>query len=151
MKNSEEKIKDGKLGDWLKEKAPNILDLAGDLLPDKGVLGVVKRLVDGDPDVSPQDKLEFEKLWMDYEVRMQEQVTRRWEADMSSDVKLAKLIRPSIMIALLLFFMVITVWDALTDGFMPRESFVDLLQVLMLTVFGAYFAGRTIEKTTNKK
>mgnify|MGYP000465828727 CR=1 FL=1 len=147
---SSEKIKDSKLGKWLSSKSPKILDIAGDLLPDQGVLGVIKRLVDGDPDLTAQDKLEFEKLKSQIEISRQENVTRRWEADMSSDVRLAKIIRPSIMIALLLFFMVITIWDAITDQFMPRDSFIDLLQVLMLTVFGAYFAGRTIEKTTKK-
>lgn len=145
------KIKDTKLGEWLKEKAPNILNTAGDLLPDQGVLGVIKRLVDGDPDITAQEKLEFEKLASEVEIARQENVTRRWEADMSSDVQLAKIIRPSIMIALLVFFIVLTVWDAVSVEFMPRENFIDLLQVLMLTVFGAYFAGRTIEKTTNKK
>ena len=145
------KIKQTAVGEWLKEKAPHLLDKVGDLLPDNGVLGVVKRLVDTDPDITPEQKMEFEKLKSQIEISRQENVTRRWEADMSSDVQIAKVIRPSIMIALLLFFMVITIWDAMADGFMPRESFVDLLQVLMLTVFGAYFAGRTIEKTTNKK
>jgi hypothetical protein len=95
--------------------------------------------------------MEFEKLKAQVEISRQENVTRRWEADMSSDVHIAKIIRPSIMIALLMFFMVITVWDAVTEEFMPRDSFVDLLQVLMLTVFGAYFAGRTIEKTSSNK
>ena len=146
-----EKIKETKLGEWLSSKSPKILDIAGDLLPDQGVLGVIKRLVDSDPEISPQDKLDFENLKSQIEISRQENVTRRWEADMSSDVKIAKVIRPSIMIALLLFFMVVTLWDALNEQFMPRDSFVDLLQVLMLTVFGAYFAGRTIEKTTNKK
>lgn len=145
------KIKDTKLGEWLKEKAPNILNTAGDLLPDQGVLGVIKRLVDGDPDITAQEKLEFEKLASEVEIARQENVTRRWEADMSSDVQLAKIIRPSIMIALLVFFIVLTIWDAVSVEFMPRENFIDLLQVLMLTVFGAYFAGRTIEKTSNKK
>ena len=145
------KIKDTKLGEWLKEKAPNILNTAGELLPDQGVLGVIKRLVDGDPDITAQEKLEFEKLASEVEIARQENVTRRWEADMSRDVQLAKIIRPSIMIALLVFFIVLTVWDAVSIEFMPRENFIDLLQVLMLTVFGAYFAGRTIEKTTNKK
>jgi hypothetical protein len=145
------KIKQTAVGEWLKEKAPHLLDKVGDLLPDNGVLGVVKRLVDTDPDITPEQKMEFEKLQSQIEIARQENVTRRWEADMSSDVQIAKVIRPSIMIALLLFFMVITVWDAMTDGFMPRESFVDLLQVLMLTVFGAYFAGRTIEKTSSNK
>lgn len=146
------KSEESKLKSWLKEKAPKVLDIAGDVLPDQGILGIVKRLVDSDPDISAQDKLEFEKLASQVEIARQEAVTRRWEADMSSDVQLAKLIRPSIMIALLVFFMAVTIWDAVSEEFLPRENFIDLLQVLMLTVFGAYFAGRTIEKTsTNKK
>jgi hypothetical protein len=147
---SEQKIRDTKVGAWLKDRAPILLDSVGDLLPDQGVLGVIKRLVDSDPDISPQDKLEFEKLKSQVEISRQENVTRRWEADMSSDVQIAKVIRPSIMIALLLFFMVVTVWDAVSSDFMPRENFIDLLQILMLTVFGAYFAGRTVEKTVKK-
>lgn len=142
------KVKDTKLGDWLAEKAPKVLDLTGQLLPDQGVLGVIKRLVDGDPDIRPEDKLEFEKLKSQIEISRQENVTRRWEADMGSDVQLAKLIRPSIMISLLVFFMTLTVWDGISDDFMPRENYIDLLEILMLTVFGAYFAGRTVEKTT---
>lgn len=142
-----EKIKDTRVGDWLKNKAPGILDVAGDLLPDAGVLGVVKRLVNSDPDLSPEDKLEYEKVQGELEATRQKEVTKRWEADMSSDVHLAKVIRPAVMIALLIFFMSITLWDAISENFMPRDSFIDLLQVLMLTVFGAYFAGRTIEKT----
>lgn len=145
------RIRDTKIGEWLSSKSPKVLDIVGDMLPDQGVLGIVKRLVDSDPDVSAQDKLEFEKLKTQVEIARQENVTRRWEADMSSDVQIAKVIRPSIMIALLLFFMVVTIWDAISSDFMPRENFIDLLQVLMLTVFGAYFAGRTIEKTTTSK
>ena len=146
MKQEENKLRDTKVGEWLSSKSPKILDIVGDLLPDQGVLGIVKRLVDTDPDITPQEKLEFEKLQTQVEIARQENVTRRWEADMSSDVQLAKVIRPSIMIVLLVFFMVITLWDAISSEFMPRENFIDLLQVLMLTVFGAYFAGRTIEK-----
>ena len=144
------KVKDTKVGEWLRERSPKILDTVGDLLPDQGVLGVIKRLVDSDPDITPQEKLEFEKLKSQVEISRQENVTRRWEADMSSDVQIAKVIRPSIMIALLLFFMVVTIWDAVSNDFMPRENFIDLLQILMLTVFGAYFAGRTVEKTVKK-
>lgn len=141
-----------KIGEWLKEKAPKIHNVVKDVLPDNGALGIIKRIIDTDPEISASDKLEFEKLASQVEIARQEAVTRRWEADMSSDVQIAKVIRPSIMIVLLLFFMVVTIWDAVSSEFMPRENFIDLLQVLMLTVFGAYFAGRTIEKTSiNKK
>lgn len=145
------KVKDTKLGEWLAEKSPKILDIVGDLLPDKGVTGIIKRLVDTDPEISTESKLEFEKLAAQTEQNAQNNVTKRWEADMSSDVTLAKVIRPSIMIALLLFFMVVTIWDAVSEQFLPRENFIDLLQILMLTVFGAYFAGRTVEKTSSNK
>ena len=139
---SEKKRKDTKVGQWLREKAPSVLDVVGDVLPDRGVLGVVKNLVDKDPTL---DSESF-KAVMDAEMRAQDNVTERWKADAQSDVKLAKLIRPSIMIALLTFFMVITIWDGVDPQFMPPENYINLLEILMLTVFGAYFAGRTVEK-----
>lgn len=139
---SEKKLKDTKVGQWLREKAPSVLDVVGDVLPDRGVLGVVKNLVDKDPTL---DSESF-KAVMDAEMRAQDNVTERWKADAQSDVKLAKLIRPSVMIVLLTFFMIITIWDGVDPQFMPPESYINLLEILMLTVFGAYFAGRTIEK-----
>ena len=145
--SEKKKLKDTAVGRWLRDKAPRVLDAVGEAMPDSGVLGVVKRLVDGEPDLSPEQKLEFDRIKHQQEMNAQDNVSRRWEADMSSDVKLAKMIRPSVMIALLVFFMVIMVWDGVDPQFMPPENYIDLLQVLMLTVFGAYFAGRTIEKT----
>jgi hypothetical protein len=108
---------------------------------------VVKNLVDKEPDVSMEDKLEFEKLKQQQEVEAQKQVTERWKADMGSDVKLAKLIRPITLIALMSMFMLTMIFDSLDNWpFNVKDSYIDLLQVLMLTAFGAYFAGRTIEK-----
>jgi hypothetical protein len=140
---SEKKLKDTKVGQWLREKAPSVLDVVGDVLPDRGVLGVVKNLVDKDPTL---DSESF-KAVMDAEMRAQDNVTERWKADAQSDVKLAKLIRPVMLIALCLFFMTLTVWDGVDPQFMPPENYINLLEILMLTVFGAYFAGRTVEKT----
>jgi len=151
MNEGNKKLKDTKVGEWLSDKAPKILDVAGDLLPDAGVLGIVKRLVDSDPEIPAQDKLEFERIRLQNEVNIQEQVTRRWEADMNSDVKIAKFIRPSIMIYLIVFFSVVTIWDSVSELFVVRDGYVDLLQYLLLTVLGAYFTGRTIEKSLTKK
>jgi hypothetical protein len=145
-----EKVKNTKLGDWLRDKAPKILDTTGDLLPDKGVLGVIKRLVDSDPDITPEQKMEFERLAAETEQVAQTNVTERWKADMDSDVKIAKVIRPSIMIYLIALFTVITIWDSVSESFIVKDNYVDLLQILLLTTAGAYFAGRTIEKTTRK-
>ena len=140
---NKKKIKDTKLGIWLKEKAPNVLGLVGDLLPDSGALGVVKNLLDKEPDVDPAEA----QAAIDAEVRFQENVTDRWKADMGSDVKLAKLIRPVTLIALMVMFMLTMVADSMEGWpFNVKDSYVDLLQILMMTAFGAYFAGRTIEK-----
>ena len=139
-----EKIKDTKLGAWLKEKAPGILDTVGDLLPNQGGLGIVKNLLDRDPDVSPEEA----KAIVDAEIAYQSNVTERWKADMESDVKIAKVIRPSMLIALVVVFIAIMFLDSLDNQpFNVKDSYVSLLEVLMLTVFGAYFAGRTVEKT----
>lgn len=143
MKNSEDKIKNTKLGAWLKGKAPKVLDVVGDLLPDQGALGVVKNLLDKEPGVDPAEA----KAMVDAEVQFQNNVTERWKADMGSDVKLAKLIRPITLIALMTMFMVTMVADSMDDWpFNVKDSYVSLLEILMLTAFGAYFAGRTIEK-----
>ena len=137
------KIKDTGLGKWLKSKAPNVLDVVGDLLPDQGGLGIVKNLIEKDPDVNTEEGVAA----VDAEIQFQNNVTERWKADMGSDVKLAKLIRPVTLIALMAMFMVTMVADSMDNWpFNVKDSYVDLLQILMLTAFGAYFAGRTIEK-----
>jgi hypothetical protein len=144
MKNSEEtKIKDTALGGWLKQKAPGILDTVGDLLPDQGALGIVKNLLDKEPGIDPAEA----KAKIDAEIAFQNNVTERWKADMGGDVKLAKIIRPATLIALMSMFMVTMVLDSLDNlPFNVKDSYVSLLEILMLTSFGAYFAGRTIEK-----
>tara|TARA_R100001460_G_scaffold91980_4_gene133873 strand:+ start:590 stop:1030 length:441 start_codon:yes stop_codon:yes gene_type:complete len=143
MKDSETKIKDTGLGKWLKSKAPNVLSVVGDLLPDQGGLGIVKNLIEKDPEVDTEEGTAA----VDAEIQFQNNVTERWKADMGSDVKLAKLIRPVTLIALMSMFMVTMVADSMDNwAFNVKDSYVDLLQILMLTAFGAYFAGRTIEK-----
>ena len=139
---SNKKLRDTKVGQWLREKAPSVLDVVGDVLPDRGVLGIVKNLVDKDPTL---DSESF-KAVMNAEVAAQQNVTDRWRSDMCADARLSKLIRPVMLIVLCLFYMVLTIWDGCDSSFEPPEKYINLLEVLMLTVFGAYFAGRTIEK-----
>lgn len=141
--SKKKKIKDTKLGSWLADKAPSVLGVVGDLLPDKGALGIVKNLIDKDPAV---DSEEAQRI-IDAEVKFQENVSSRWASDMGSDVKLAKLIRPLTLLALMTMFMLTMVFDSMdTLPFNVKDSYVSLLEILMLTAFGAYFAGRTIEK-----
>jgi hypothetical protein len=140
---NKKKIRDTALGAWLKTKAPKVLDTVGDLLPDSGALGVVKNLLDQEPDIDPAEA----KAKIDAEIAFQNNVTERWKSDMNSDIKLAKYIRPVTLIALMTMFMITMVLDSLDYlPFNVKESYVSLLEILMLTSFGAYFAGRTIEK-----
>ena len=112
-------------------------------MPDQGALGLVKNLIDKDPEVNTDEGVAM----VDAEIEFQKNVTERWKADMGSDVKLAKLIRPITLIALMSMFMITMIFDSLDNWpFNVKDSYIDLLQVLMLTAFGAYFAGRTIEK-----
>lgn len=144
MSEKKTKIRDTKLGGWLKDKAPTILDTVGDLLPDQGALGVVKNLLDKEPGVDPAEA----KAMVDAEIQFQNNVTERWKADMGSDVKLAKYIRPVTLICLMVMFMATMVADSMDAwAFNVKDSYVSLLEILMLTAFGAYFAGRTIEKS----
>ena len=144
MSKRETKIKATKLGGWLKGKAPKVLDIVGELLPDQGALGVVKNMLDKEPDIDPAEA----KAILDAEVQFQNNVSERWKADMSSDVKLAKYIRPVTLIVLMFMFMGTMVMDSLDNlPFNVKDSYVSLLEILMLTSFGAYFAGRTIEKS----
>ena len=92
-----QKIKDTNLGKWMADKAPAVLGVVGELLPDKGALGIVKNLLHKEPEVKNEDA----DAIVEAEIQYQDAVTRRWEADMGSDVKLAKLIRPVTLICLM--------------------------------------------------
>ena len=95
-------------------------------------------------------KKAIEEVMMEAESRAQEQVTRRWEADMKSDNWLSKNIRPLICIFLTAIFVVLSVFDGNIGDFVIQESYISIYQTLLITVYGAYFAGRSIEKIRKK-
>tara|TARA_R100000773_G_scaffold14618_1_gene13397 strand:+ start:2913 stop:3299 length:387 start_codon:yes stop_codon:yes gene_type:complete len=84
------------------------------------------------------------------EAQAQEQVTRRWEADMKSDNWLSKNIRPLVCIFLTSIFVILSVFDGNVGGFTIQENYIPIYQTLLITVYGAYFAGRSIEKIKKK-
>lgn len=140
---SAKKLKDTKLGAWLREKAPNVLDKVGDVLPDEGALGIVKNLISAD-----EKDAAYAEAMADAEREAQANVTARWQADMQSDERLAKLVRPLTLIVLLALYLGLAIADSIGGwNFEVKEQYIDLLQILSLTAFGAYFAGRSLEKT----
>jgi len=77
---------------------------------------------------------------------MQKQVTERWRLDMNSDSWLSKNIRPLVLIFLVVCTMLLIFIDAGKINFNVKDSYVDLLQLVLITVIGAYFGGRSLEK-----
>ncbi len=142
---SNKKFKDTKVGKFLKEKAPGILDQVGNVLPDQGVLGIIKTLKDKDETMLPQDKETAMALLNQETIEMQE-VTKRWTSDMNSDSWLSKHIRPLVLIFLVVSTVLLIFIDAGVISFEVKASWVDLLQLVLITVIGAYFGGRSLEK-----
>ena len=95
-------------------------------------------------------KQAMEEVLMQAESDAQEQVTRRWEADMKSDNWLSKNIRPLICIFLTAMFVIISIFDGNAGGFQIAPAYIPIYQTLLITVYGAYFAGRSIEKIRKK-
>ena len=118
--------------------------------------GVVKQVGDviDNLSTSKEERLEakrkMEEVLMQAESQAQEQVTRRWEADMKSDNWLSKNIRPLICIFLTAIFVVLSVFDGNIGEFVIQKSYIPIYQTLLITVYGAYFAGRSIEKIRKK-
>jgi len=116
---------------------------AADLV--KSVGGVIDDL-----HTSKEEKLEAEKqikdMIMGYEAEMQKQVTERWKLDMNSDSWLSKNIRPLVLVFLVVATVLLIFIDAGAINFKVEDKWTDLLQLVLITVIGAYFGGRSLEK-----
>jgi len=117
---------------------------AADLV--KGVGGVIDNL-----HTSKEEKLAAEQkikeLVSDYETKMEANITDRWKADMNSDSWLSKNVRPMILIFLVVSTVLMIFIDAGTIAFTVEQKWTDLLQLVLITVIGAYFGGRSFEKS----
>jgi len=91
-------------------------------------------------------ELKIKQLISDYEVEMEKNITSRWQADLKSDSWLSKNVRPVVLIFLIVCTMLLIFIDAGALNFEVKSSWVDLLQLVLITVIGAYFGGRSLEK-----
>ena len=116
---------------------------AADLV--KGVGGVIDN-----QHTSKEEKLaaeqKIQKLISDYETKMEANITDRWKSDMNSDSWLSKNVRPMVLIFLVVCTVLMIFIDAGTIHFEVEEKWTDLLQLVLITVIGAYFGGRSFEK-----
>jgi len=97
-----------------------------------------------------EEKLEAQKkikdMIMSYEAEMQKQVTERWKMDMNSDSWLSKNIRPLVLVFLVVATVLLIFIDGGVISFKVEDKWTDLLQLVLITVIGAYFGGRSLEK-----
>ena len=138
------KFRDTKVGRFLSNNGSSIVDTLGSVLPDAGVLGIVKNLIEKQP-MPVADKEKALKLLELDMVEMQE-VTKRWVSDSSCNW-LTKSVRPLTLIFLTLSMVILILLDSLEIGFNVANEWINLLQSLMMTTFLAYFGGRSYEKT----
>ena len=141
------KFKDTKVGLFLSKAAPGILGTVGDVLPDQGLLGVVKNLIQKEDPVvlPPEDKEKALKLLEQDMVEMQE-ISKRWNSDMKSDSWLSKNTRPMTLIFLTISMVFLILLDSFEIDFSVNSGWVDLLKSLLITVYVAYFGSRGVEK-----
>ncbi len=94
-------------------------------------------------------KIKFNELLVNAESKAQEQVTRRWEADSKAGWLPAN-IRPLTLAFLTMIFVIISFFDGNVGSFKMNPIYVPVYQTLMMVVYSAYFAGRSLEKIKRK-
>tara|TARA_R110000744_G_scaffold236413_1_gene353989 strand:+ start:325 stop:717 length:393 start_codon:yes stop_codon:yes gene_type:complete len=111
----------------------------------KGIGGVIDNL-----HTSKEEKmsaeLKIKELIASYEVQMEKEISSRWNADMKSDSWLSKNVRPLVLIFLVISTVLLIFIDAGVINFIVEAKWTDLLQLVLITVIGAYFGGRSLEK-----
>ena len=112
----------------------------------EGVGGVIDNL-----HTSKEEKLEAEQkikeIVASYQATLEKEISSRWTADMASDSWLSKNVRPLVLIFLVISTVLLIFIDAGVINFVVEAKWTDLLQLVLITVIGAYFGGRSLEKT----
>ena len=145
MSKNKKKLKDTAVVQFLAKAGSNIIGILGDVLPDKGVMGLVKNLIKKDPALPAEDKEKALALLHQDTVEMQE-VSKRWQSDMQSDSWLSKNTRPMTLIFLTVAMVLLIFIDSTGLDFSVDGGWVDLLKSLLITVYVAYFGSRGAEK-----
>ena len=141
MSKEKRKEKWGKVKEWLKTNAPKALDVVGDILPDNGALGVIKNILDKDPDVSPEQQAQFDamiKEMYELEVRDRESArTREVEVKKAGKQDWMMFITGLIGLASFVFLIYAVVY---VEGVTDNDLFVHLMGMIEGVVIGNIFA-----------
>ena len=84
-----------------------------------------------------------------YKIEVEKNITARWEADANGNM-LTRSVRPLVLIFLIVCTMLLVFIDSGSINFQVEDKWTDLLQLTLITVIGAYFGGRSVEKFKKK-
>ena len=115
----------------------------------KGIADIVDRFVQTKEEKHKANQ-EVQQLFQSFEIEMQKNTTERWKYDSQSDSWLSKNVRPIVLLILVICTLLLIILDAGNSTFVVKDSFVDLLQLILLTTIGAYFGSRGLEKYNKK-
>jgi hypothetical protein len=114
-----------------------------------GLLKDIGKVIDN-LHTSEEERLEakqkLQELLEQADKEAQDQVTERWKYDMQSDSFLSKNIRPMVLVFLTVMFTLFAFTDGNIGGFKVQKEYIPIFQTLLITVYGAYFVGRSWEK-----
>jgi hypothetical protein len=118
------------------------------------LLGNADKVID-EVVTSQEEKLtlknKLQEIVNEHQAIVEQEVSKRWQADMNSDSWLSKSIRPLVMAWLVVATTLLIFIDAGVITFVVEDKWVDLLQIVLITVIGAYFGSRGLEKIKNGK
>jgi hypothetical protein len=126
--------------------APELLELAANVTGVK-VLDKLGDAIRGDKALTPQDK-DLLLAELNKDIAIEQEITKRWEADANSDNYASKNIRPFTLAFLLFCMFVFIMLDSALDGFKIAPEWIGLLKGLLMTAVGGYFVIRGAEKIT---
>lgn len=118
--------------------------LTGGIIKQIGV--VIDDLVTTDEE-RLEAKQKIQEILEQADKEAQEEITARWKYDMQSDSFLSKNIRPMVLIYLTIIFTALCFTDGNIGEFQIAEAYIPIFQTLLVTVYGAYFVGRSWEKS----
>ena len=142
-----------RVGDFLRsidkgDILEKIIGVAGEIATGD-VLGAVKAALSSNTELTDAQR-EYALKMAELDFREAEEITKRWQSDMSSDSWMAKNIRPYNLAILTGFLMFTIILDSSITGFNVDETWINVLSSLLLLIYGAYYGSRAAEKITDK-
>ncbi len=132
------------LGLWLKEKAPDVAEAVGDVLPDAGALGVVRKLL-----LKKGAEVQDEAEAYIQRAEAEAEITSRWATDGSTGEPLSVRVRPLIVLGSCATFLAFALLDSL-QIVVIKSAYINLLESLLLTSVGGYFVLRSADKFSQR-